>query len=83
LNETWVKVDREGVYFGQCSELCGARHGYMPIAVEVVSRENFERWVLAQGGSMPGSEAASDDAAETAPADNETAVADDAAATAS
>ena len=37
LNETWVKVEREGVYFGQCSELCGARHGYMPIAVEVVS----------------------------------------------
>ncbi len=38
LNETWVKVDRPGVYFGQCSELCGARHGYMPIAVEVVRR---------------------------------------------
>ena len=36
LNETWVKVDRPGVYFGQCSELCGARHGFMPIAVEVV-----------------------------------------------
>ena len=36
LHETWVKVDRPGVYFGQCSELCGARHGFMPIAVEVV-----------------------------------------------
>ena len=37
LNETWVKVDKPGVYFGQCSELCGARHGYMPIAVEVLA----------------------------------------------
>lgn len=53
LNEGWTRVDREGVYFGQCSELCGARHGYMPIAVEVVSPENFERWVIAEGGSMP------------------------------
>ena len=35
LNETWFKVDRPGVYYGQCYELCGARHGYMPIAVEV------------------------------------------------
>ena len=36
LHETWAKVDRPGVYFGQCSELCGARHGFMPIAIEVV-----------------------------------------------
>ena len=36
INETWVKVDRPGVYFGQCYELCGARHAYMPIAVDVV-----------------------------------------------
>ena len=35
LHETWAKVDRPGVYFGQCSELCGARHGFMPIAIEV------------------------------------------------
>ena len=41
LNETWVKVDRPGVYFGQCSELCGARHGFMPIAVEVVPEATF------------------------------------------
>ena len=40
LNETWAKVDRPGVYFGQCSELCGARHGFMPIAVEVVRRRS-------------------------------------------
>ena len=41
LHETWVKVDRPGVYFGQCSELCGARHGFMPIAVEVASPARF------------------------------------------
>jgi cytochrome c oxidase subunit 2 len=57
LNETWVRVDEPGVYFGQCSELCGARHGYMPIVVEVVSTEDFERWVASQGGSMPSDEA--------------------------
>ena len=39
LNETWFKVDRPGLYYGQCSELCGARHGYMPIAVEVVTQD--------------------------------------------
>ena len=50
LHETWVKVDRPGVYFGQCSELCGARHGYMPIAVEVVPPAQFAQWVAAKGG---------------------------------
>ncbi|WP_029941864.1 cytochrome c oxidase subunit II [Sphingomonas astaxanthinifaciens] len=54
LNETWVKVDRPGVYFGQCSELCGARHGFMPIAIEVVSPERFAQWVALKGGTMPG-----------------------------
>jgi cytochrome c oxidase subunit II len=54
LNETWVKVDRPGVYFGQCSELCGARHAYMPIAVEVVPPAQFAAWVASKGGTMPG-----------------------------
>ena len=54
INETWVKVDRPGVYFGQCSELCGARHAYMPIAVEVVSEAQFAAWVASKGGTMPG-----------------------------
>ena len=54
LNETWVKVDRPGVYFGQCSELCGARHAYMPIAIEVVSPAQFAAWVASKGGTMPG-----------------------------
>ncbi|HLB79220.1 MAG TPA: cytochrome c oxidase subunit II [Dongiaceae bacterium] len=45
VNETWLRVTREGTYYGQCSELCGVGHGYMPIAVEVVSKEKFAEWV--------------------------------------
>ncbi len=58
LNETWFKADRPGVYYGQCSELCGARHGYMPIAVDVVSRAQFAAWVASKGGTMPGAKPA-------------------------
>jgi len=54
LHETWAKVDRPGVYFGQCSELCGARHGFMPIAIEVVPPAQFAQWVGSKGGTMPG-----------------------------
>jgi cytochrome c oxidase subunit 2 len=56
LNETWFKVpaDKPGVYFGQCSELCGARHAYMPIAVEAVPPAQFAAWVASKGGTMPG-----------------------------
>jgi len=54
LNETWVKVDRPGVYFGQCSELCGARHGYMPIVVEVVPEATFNAWLASKGGTPKG-----------------------------
>jgi cytochrome c oxidase subunit 2 len=54
LHEAWVKVDRPGVYFGQCSELCGARHGFMPIAVEVVPQAEFNAWVASKGGHMKG-----------------------------
>ncbi len=43
LHETWAKIDRPGVYFGQCSELCGARHAYMPIVIEAVSPERIRR----------------------------------------
>jgi cytochrome c oxidase subunit 2 len=45
-NEAWTRVDKEGVYYGQCSELCGANHGFMPIALEVVSKEKYEAWLL-------------------------------------
>jgi cytochrome c oxidase subunit 2 len=45
LNETWFRANREGVFYGQCSELCGSRHAFMPIAVEVVSQEKFDQWI--------------------------------------
>nr|WP_210270338.1 cytochrome c oxidase subunit II [Ensifer oleiphilus] len=47
LNETWFKADREGLYYGQCSELCGKDHAYMPIAVRVVSQEKYDAWLAA------------------------------------
>ena len=45
LNETWFKATREGIYYGQCSELCGKDHAYMPIEVRVVSEQAFAAWV--------------------------------------
>lgn len=45
LNETWFNANREGKFYGECSELCGARHAFMPITVEVVSQERFDQWV--------------------------------------
>jgi len=54
LNETSFKADQVGVYYGQCSALCGARHAYMPIAVEVVPQATFNQWVLAHGGKLKG-----------------------------
>lgn len=45
LNETWFRVEREGVYYGQCSELCGVDHAFMPITVEAVSKEKFDAWL--------------------------------------
>ena len=46
INETWFKADKEGTYYGQCSELCGIKHAFMPIAVKVVSEEEYEQWLL-------------------------------------
>lgn len=45
INETWMRIEREGTYFGMCSELCGARHGFMPITVRAVSKEAFDEWI--------------------------------------
>jgi cytochrome c oxidase subunit 2 len=45
LNETWFRADREGIYFGQCSELCGNGHPYMPINVRVVSEADYATWL--------------------------------------
>lgn len=53
LNETWAKIEKPGIYYGQCSELCGKDHGFMPIEVHAVSKEDFAKWVVEKGGKMP------------------------------
>ncbi len=67
LHETWAKVDRPGVYFGQCSELCGARHGFMPIAIEVRPQAEFAQWVASKGGHMPGAAPPAPDSTAASP----------------
>jgi cytochrome c oxidase subunit 2 len=54
VNETWFRVDETGTYFGQCSELCGKGHAYMPIVVQAVSQPDFDAWV-AKEQAMNGS----------------------------
>ena len=44
-NESWMKIDKEGTYYGQCTQICGDRHGYMPIEVHAVSKEKYQQWV--------------------------------------
>jgi len=63
LNERTFTIEKPGVYYGVCSELCGDRHGFMPIAVEAVPPEKFAQWVHSQGGKMPGEAAAAAPAA--------------------
>ncbi len=45
INETWVEITREGTFYGQCSEICGTGHSFMPIAVKAVSKEDYAAWV--------------------------------------
>lgn len=66
-NETWVRIDRPGTYFGQCSELCGKDHAYMPVEIKAVTKDEFAAWIAGKGGKMPGT-AASQDGALPAPA---------------
>lgn len=55
INETWTKINTPGLYRGQCAELCGARHGFMPIVVKAVSDEEFQTWLVAQQANTQGS----------------------------
>ena len=48
INDAWAKIEQEGTYRGQCAELCGKDHGYMPIVVDVVSKEKYKAWVSEQ-----------------------------------
>ena len=45
INETWFKAEKVGTYYGQCSELCGIKHAFMPITVRVVSEEDYQEWL--------------------------------------
>lgn len=79
-NEKMVIIKEPGVYYGQCSELCGARHGFMPIAVEALPRDRFDAWVRSQGGTVKGDEVAAAPAAASADATTTPATQDAAAA---
>lgn len=46
MNETWVRIDKPGTYFGQCSEICGKDHAYMPIEIKAVTKEEFKKWLI-------------------------------------
>lgn len=46
LNETWVRIEKPGTYFGQCSQICGINHAYMPIEIKAVTKEEFEKWLV-------------------------------------
>uniref|UniRef100_UPI003531EA8E cytochrome c oxidase subunit II n=1 Tax=Pararhizobium sp. IMCC3301 TaxID=3067904 RepID=UPI003531EA8E len=54
LNETWFKAEREGIYYGQCSELCGVMHAFMPIAIRVVSDDQFQQWASMAADDVEG-----------------------------
>lgn len=68
LNEKTFTIEKPGVYYGQCSELCGARHGFMPIAIEALPPAQFDQWVLSQGGKLQGAAATAQAAPAAAPA---------------
>ncbi|MDB5470316.1 MAG: coxB [Caulobacter sp.] len=66
LNETWFKADRTGTFYGQCSELCGIDHAFMPIEIKVVSQQEFDAWVASK--KAPPAPAATPTAGAPAPA---------------
>jgi cytochrome c oxidase subunit 2 len=78
VNEAWTKIDTAGTYRGQCTELCGKDHGFMPIVVNAVPRAEFESWLAAQNPA-PAAPAAAPEAAPETPA-AASAAADEAAA---
>ena len=53
INEAWTSIEQPGVYRGQCAELCGKDHGFMPIVVEAVSKEDFKRWLAQKKPAQP------------------------------
>ena len=84
INERVLTINEPGIYYGQCSELCGAKHGFMPIAVEAVPMERWREWVLSKGGTFDdeagADEVVASDAATDEAAADETSEAEVAAA---
>jgi len=76
VNETWFRADRTGIFYGQCSELCGVDHAFMPIQINVVTQAEFEAWIAERGGAMPGAEPAEEAATNAAATETEAAPAD-------
>jgi cytochrome c oxidase subunit II len=74
LNESWMKVERPGVYYGQCNQICGVNHAFMPIKIEAMSKGDFERWLgdakkkFAHNGEGGGTVHAAAAATDAAPA---------------
>lgn len=66
LNETWVNIEKAGVYYGQCTQLCGVNHGFMPIAIEAVSQDAFTKWLQSQKKTAQAGPAARETAAALA-----------------
>jgi cytochrome c oxidase subunit 2 len=58
VNEIWFRADQVGIYRGQCAELCGRDHAFMPVVVDVRSQENFDSWLKAQQGATKTANAA-------------------------
>ena len=52
LNETWFNIDEPGIYRGQCSEICGTGHGYMPIVIEALNETDFNNWIIEQKNKL-------------------------------
>ncbi|WP_395645518.1 cytochrome c oxidase subunit II [Terricaulis sp.] len=67
VNDTWFQVDRPGVFYGQCSELCGQNHAFMPIEVRAVPRAEFDAWVAQQGGTVAAADATAPEGDATTP----------------
>jgi len=51
VNDTWFNADKPGIYYGQCDQLCGVNHAFMPIEIKVVSQADFDTWVVSQHGT--------------------------------
>ena len=69
VNEAWAQIEKPGIYRGQCAELCGKDHGFMPIVVKAVTKDEFNRWLAAEKAKRTPAAPAAPDAAPATPAD--------------